>query len=127
MRCFFSSRRRHTRFDCDWSSDVCSSDLTTDPADDRTEELCRLNDIPCYRGHPTDLLDRHCQCGKTFGADVVLKIPSDCPLIDPSVIDRVIEAYFASNADYVSNLHPASYPDGQDVEVVGFESLERAW
>ena len=100
---------------------------TTDPADDRTEELCRINDIPCYRGHPTDLLDRHFQCGKTFAADVVLKIPSDCPLIDPALIDRVIGKYLTSQADYVSNLHPPSYPDGQDVEVMPLHVLEQAW
>ena len=100
---------------------------STHPSDDQTHELCRAHGIRCYRGHPADLLDRHYQCAKVYGGDVALKVPSDCPLIDPSVIDHVIEEYFASNADYVSNLHPASYPDGQDVEVVGFATLERAW
>jgi spore coat polysaccharide biosynthesis protein SpsF len=100
---------------------------TSDPQDDRTEELCREHDIPCFRGHPTDLLDRHYQCARSHSADIVLKIPSDCPLIDPQVIDRVIGAFLSARVDYVSNLHPATYPDGQDVEVMSFHALERAW
>ena len=100
---------------------------TTDSADDQTEELCHGDEIPCYRGHSTDLLDRHFQCAKAHQADVVLKIPSDCPLIDPLIIDRVIDGYLSCQVDYASNLHPPSYPDGQDVEVVSFAALERAW
>ena len=100
---------------------------TTDSIDNKTYDLCRDNNIPCYRGHPEDLLDRHFQCAKSYGADAVLKIPSDCPLIDPAIVDRVIEKYLCNQVDYVSNLHPPSYPDGQDVEVVSFPALEKAW
>jgi spore coat polysaccharide biosynthesis protein SpsF len=100
---------------------------TTDAGDDRTTELCGSHEIPCFRGHPSDLLDRHVQCARARGADVVIKIPSDCPLIDPAVIDRVIEDFLRGGADYVSNLHPATYPDGQDVEVMTLAVLERAW
>src|SRR5262249_23295041 len=62
-------------------------------------------------------------------ADVVVKIPSDCPLVDPAIIDRVIGYYVAHAelADFVSNLHPASYPDGNDVEVMPMGVLETAW
>jgi spore coat polysaccharide biosynthesis protein SpsF len=63
------------------------------------------------------------------GADAVVKIPSDCPLIDPQVIDRVL-GHFVANAerfDYVSNLHPPTYPDGNDVEVITMPILEVAW
>jgi len=52
--------------------------------------------IPCYRGSLGNLLDRHYQAAKFFNADVVVKIPSDCPLIDPRIIDNVLE-YFFSN------------------------------
>ena len=100
---------------------------TIDPVDDRTYELCRTHSIACFRGHPTDLLDRHYQCAKTYRADVVLKIPSDCPLVDPEIIDRVIGMFLQDDVDFVSNLHPASYPDGQDVEVFSLAALERAW
>jgi spore coat polysaccharide biosynthesis protein SpsF len=85
--------------------------------------------VECLRGHPTDLLDRHYFAGVTCRADVVVKIPSDCPLVDPAVIDRVIGYYMAhtDSADFVSNLHPPSYPDGNDVEVMPIDVLERAW
>ena len=72
--------------------------------------LCRLFRIPVCMGHPTDLLERHLLAAHRFGADVVVKIPSDCPLIDPEVIDQVVGVYRADpdRYDFVSNLHPAS-------------------
>lgn len=102
---------------------------TTDISDDKVEELCKEYHLNCFRGHATDLLDRHYQAGKIFNADAVVKIPSDCPLIDPVVIDKVLN-YYLNNSDkfdYVSNLHPASYPDGNDVEIIRFEALKNAW
>lgn len=101
---------------------------STNPDDDEIERLCAQNNLICFRGHLTDLLDRHFQVAKQFNADAVVKIPSDCPLIDPKVIDKVIEHYVGSDEfDFVSNLHPATYPDGNDVEIFSFESLECAW
>ncbi|MBK9256040.1 MAG: glycosyltransferase family protein [Saprospiraceae bacterium] len=101
---------------------------TTDqPQDDLIQKLCDRNNWNCFRGNETDLLDRHYQAAKNYGADIVLKIPSDCPLIDYRIIDQVITVYLNGNFDYVSNLHPASFPDGNDVEVMSFETLERAW
>lgn len=92
-------------------------------------ELCEENNLNYYRGHSTDLLERHYKAAKIFNADVVVKIPSDCPLIDPNIIDKVIK-YFIDNFpkyDFVSNLHPATYPDGNDVEVMTMKAIEDAW
>ena len=102
---------------------------TTGAADDAIAELCAANGLECFRGDALDLLDRHYQAARHYGADVVLKIPSDCPLIDPAVIDEVVRFYldFAERYDFVSNLHPATFPDGNDVEVMPFEALETAW
>jgi spore coat polysaccharide biosynthesis protein SpsF len=102
---------------------------TQDKGDDVIEELCKEHSIDCFRGHPTDLLDRHFKAAQQFNADVVVKIPSDCPLIDPSVIDKVLSVYLDQHIqyDYVSNLHPASYPDGNDVEAMHTDTLEVAW
>lgn len=102
---------------------------TTETNDDVIEELCRKESIPCYRGHPTDLLDRHYKSALHYGADAVVKIPSDCPLIDPKIIDQVLHYYISHSDkfDYVSNLHPASWPDGNDVEIMHVKTLERAW
>ncbi len=98
---------------------------TTDPADEPIVALCRQIDVACYRGHPSDLLARHIGCARQRRAELVAKIPSDCPLIDPAVVDRVI-AHWTGAHDYLSNLHPPSFPDGNDVEIVPLELLELA-
>jgi spore coat polysaccharide biosynthesis protein SpsF len=102
---------------------------TTDASDDPIEAICREEGLHCFRGHPRDLLDRHYQAALRYPADAVIKIPSDCPLIDPAVIDRVISFYLEHGSDYdfVSNLHPATWPDGNDVEIIRFAVLEEAW
>ena len=102
---------------------------TTAPADDAVAACCAAHGLECFRGDALDLLDRHYQAARHYGADVVLKIPSDCPLIDPAVIDEVVRFYldFAECYDFVSNLHPATFPDGNDVEVMPFGALETAW
>lgn len=102
---------------------------TFDEEDNIIEQLCLEESIPCFRGHPHDLLDRHYHAAAKYGADVVVKIPSDCPLIDVSIIDRVLGFFMEHNGqfDYVSNLHPATYPDGNDVEVFTMEALITAW
>ena len=105
---------------------------TTDPVDEAIVTASRAAGVECFRGHPTDLLDRHYAAAKHARADVVVKVPSDCPLIDPAVVDRVIGEHHArcragAAIDFTSNLHPESYPDGSDVEVMPLEALELAW
>jgi spore coat polysaccharide biosynthesis protein SpsF len=99
---------------------------TVDPADDAVVELCRAEGVRCFRGHPTDLLDRHVMAARAQGADRVVKIPSDCPVIDPDVVDTVLAAD-GDGWDYLGNLHPASWPDGNDVECMAMDALETAW
>lgn len=102
---------------------------TTRPEDEMIVEICRQEGLDCYRGDPDDLLDRHYQAALHYGAETVIKIPSDCPLIDPAIIDKVIgywQAHFGEY-DFVSNLHPATWPDGNDVEIMSFQVLEQAW
>ena len=102
---------------------------TTEPADEEIVALAGRRGVACFQGHPTDLLDRHYAVARALGARHVVKIPSDCPLIDPAVIDRVLGYYLAHAhaLDYASNLHPATYPDGYDVEVMGIDALAAAW
>lgn len=101
---------------------------TINPQDDRIEDVCKEANILCFRGDETNLLDRHFQAGKRFEADAVVKIPSDCPLIDPQIIDQVIGRYLADPDayDYVSNLHPPTWPDGNDVEIMSMDALKIA-
>jgi len=101
---------------------------TNESEDDVIAELCLNYDLNYFRGSKLDLLERHYKAAIEYSADIVLKIPSDCPLIDPEIIDNVIEYYIMNRDkyDYVSNLHPQSYPDGNDVEVFSFNALYKA-
>lgn len=103
--------------------------ITDESSDDILEKICKENNFLVYRGSTEDLLDRHYQAAKILNADAVVKIPSDCPLIDAKVIDKVIGFFLEHSSDYhfVSNLHPATYPDGNDVEIMHFNVLEDAW
>ena len=95
-------------------------------ADDSIRRLAAACRVPCISGDPYDLVDRHLLAARATGADAVVKIPSDCPLIDPAIIDQTV-GFFRAHAEryaYVSNLHPASWPDGNDVEVIRLDALE---
>jgi len=101
---------------------------STEDEDNEVEDLCKDYGYNFFRGDIENLLDRHYKAGLEFKADVVVKIPSDCPLIDPKIIDKVI-TYYINNKDkfdFVSNLHPATYPDGNDVEVIPMNILKIA-
>lgn len=100
---------------------------TTEASDRAIDDLCRSLGVNVFRGHPTDLLDRHYLAGLVHGAEAVAKIPSDCPLIDPAVVDRVLGRFLVGDCDYAGNLHPASFPDGNDVEVMTMSALGEAW
>lgn len=84
-----------------------------------------------FAGSEADVLDRYYQAAKTFGLetkDVIVRLTADCPLIDPNIIDAVIQYYCDHNFDYVSNgLEPYTYPDGMDTEVFSFADLKKAW
>ncbi len=101
---------------------------STETSDDPIAEFCLKEGYRCYRGSLTDLLQRHLSAAESVDADYVLKIPSDVPLIDPDVINRVVGYFFRDpdRFDYVSNLHPPTYPDGNDVEIMTIEALRRA-
>jgi spore coat polysaccharide biosynthesis protein SpsF len=104
---------------------------TTDPSDDPVAEWCARHNVPCERGSLFDVLDRYYQAAKVHHADVVVRITADCPLVDPWLIDQVVQAYYESKADFAANRLPPpwkrTYPIGLDVEVCSFAALERAW
>ncbi|MFH1077793.1 MAG: glycosyltransferase family protein [Patescibacteria group bacterium] len=101
---------------------------TTNPEDDAVEAFCVENGIECFRGSSDDVLERYHGAAKEAGADTVVRVTSDCPLIDPTVIDLFIGAFETQSVDYVSNIIPGhrSFPRGLDVEVFGFAPLETA-
>lgn len=79
------------------------------------------------RGSEDDVLDRYYQAAVKTNADVVVRITSDCPLIDPVVIDQVIGQFLDNDCDYCSNSLTRTYPRGLDTEVFSFKVLEEAW
>ncbi len=102
---------------------------TTGSEDDRVIELCKKENKLFFRGSVDDLLDRHYKAGLHFNAEIIAKIPSDCPLIDTEIIDDVINFFLLrkNEFDYVSNLHPPTFPDGNDIEIMSMEVLKEAW
>ncbi len=96
-------------------------------ADDAIANYCIEHNIPVFRGSENDVLDRFYQAAKSRGADIVVRVTADCPLIDPAVVDRVLEAFEAARADYASNVGRLTFPDGLDTEVFSFAALEAAW
>jgi len=95
-------------------------------ADDVIVQECERLRVPCFRGDEADVLDRYYRAAQHFAADVVVRITSDCPLIDPELIDSVICAFQEQRADYATNALVVTYPRGLDVEVFKFEALVRA-
>ena len=96
-------------------------------ADDAIAATCEQNCIDCFRGAEDDVLDRLYQAAVRFGADAIVRITGDCPMIDPEVIDKVVMKFQEGDLDYVTNTLRYSYPDGLDVEAVSLRALERAW
>lgn len=103
---------------------------TTQSDDDAIAQLCAVRGWPCARGSLDDVLDRYFQAALARRAEVVVRITSDCPLIEPELIDQVVGAVLADppHVDYASNVQPPrTFPRGLDTEVMRFDALERAW
>ncbi|MBN2374034.1 glycosyltransferase family protein [bacterium] len=99
---------------------------TTDEAqDDVVERFCLENSIACFRGSQEDVLDRYYRAAKQYSADPVLRITSDCPVIDPVIVDEVIAGYI--NGKYDVYGLGGEFPDGLDCEIFSFKTLEDAW
>ncbi len=79
------------------------------------------------RGSESDVLDRFYQAVKDKNADWIVRVTSDCPLLDPALVDKVITFVQENDKDYGSNGFIENFPDGQDVEVFKFSALEQAW
>lgn len=90
--------------------------------------LCEKLSIPYFRGSEQDVLERYYETAKHYKVDVIIRLTSDCPIIDPTVIDAVVNKYLehALATSYVSNTIERSFPRGLDVEVFSFEALEKA-
>lgn len=98
-----------------------------DASDDPIEEMCREKSVDCFRGNLDDVLDRFYQAASRYSPEYVMRLTGDCPLFDPAIADSLAEFMEEGSYDYVSNVLEPTFPDGLDVELMTFASLERAW
>ena len=100
---------------------------TNFPDDDKIVNHFANCDIDFFRGESENVLDRYYNCAKKFEIENIVRITSDCPLIDPEIVDQVISKYKSANYDYFTNTLIRTYPIGTDVEIFSFETLEKTW
>ncbi len=100
---------------------------TLNATDDPIVELCGQLGVSIYRGSELDVLDRYYQAAKAHSADVVVRVTSDCPVIDPALVDQVIAAYAEGGYDYIANTRERTFPRGMDCEVFSMAALTEAW
>ncbi len=98
-----------------------------DSTDDPIVEFCRLNQFAYFRGNLTDVLERYYETAKHLNAQVIVRITSDCPLIDGALIDQGILAFRNDRIDYLSNTIQRTFPRGFDFEIFTFNVLETAY
>jgi len=103
---------------------------STGISDNSIEEFCHTHNCLCFRGNLDDVLDRYFQAAVQVGCKTVVRLTSDCPVIDPEIIDSVVLTFNSGGYDYCANTAPpegSTFPDGMDVEVFSFAALEKAW
>jgi len=96
-----------------------------DPSDDAIEAWCSKKNVACYRGSLNDVLDRYYQAAKHYHADVIVRITADCPVIDPTIVDEVVQGFLNGNYDTYSL--SGEFPDGLDCQAFAFTAIEKAW
>ena len=99
---------------------------TTNASDDILVKFAEDNNINYFRGSENDVMERVIGAGDSVGAEIIVEITSDCPIIDPDIVGQMISIFKANNVDYVSNNNLRSYPDGMDTQVFRLETLKRS-
>lgn len=100
---------------------------TTEQEDDEIYDLCQSINVQCFRGSLDNVLSRYYFTAKEYNLDHIVRITSDCPVIDGHVIDCIIKQHLSEGNDYTSNVLERTYPHGMDTEVMTFSALEEAY
>jgi glutamate-1-semialdehyde 2,1-aminomutase len=100
---------------------------TNEPDADKIVKIAETCGVKSYKGSLNDVLDRFYQAANIYKPDYVVRVTSDCPLMDATLLDCVIKMTIENGLDYGANILKEEYPDGQDVEVFTFNALEKAW
>ncbi len=108
-------------------SEICVA-TTTKPQDQPILNICSAMSVKTFRGSEEDVLQRYFLAAQELNADAVVRVTSDCPLIDPAEIDRLIEYYMEhlGRYDYVADCRERSYPLGMSAEIFSFKALQQA-
>jgi spore coat polysaccharide biosynthesis protein SpsF (cytidylyltransferase family) len=88
-------------------------------------DICKKQKIKFFIGSDNNVLERHYKCAQKNKIKTIVRIPSDCPLVDPYIIKKGLKKFFSNNIDYVSNIIPPSYIDGNDVEIFSIGCLAK--
>jgi len=99
---------------------------TINKTDDVLEDFAKKIGISCYRGSENDVMNRVIEAADSVDADVIVEITGDCPIIDQQIVEQTIRMFNSNQADYVSNDHIQSYPDGMDTQVFRLDTLKRS-
>jgi glutamate-1-semialdehyde aminotransferase/spore coat polysaccharide biosynthesis protein SpsF (cytidylyltransferase family) len=99
---------------------------SNEPGDQAIVDWCSINQVDVFRGSENDVLDRFYQAALTHQADVIMRITADCPFLDHHIASQVLALVATKQADYASNVFPATWPDGLDCEAFTFEALKNA-
>lgn len=97
---------------------------TTEPEDKLIAELAERIGVKCFRGSSEDVLDRVLRAAKTYQGDIIVEMTGDCPLLDPVLVDRIINIYLENTYDYISNTIKRTYPRGLDTQVFSVNVLD---
>jgi len=102
---------------------------TLNKEDEEVREFARKRGVKVFSGSENDVLDRYYQTALYFNKpEIIVRITSDCPLIDPEIIDKTVEFFLENDLDYASTGRiQSTFPDGLDTEVFRFSALEKAW
>lgn len=100
---------------------------TTKKRDNIIEKYAVENKLSYYRGSEKDVLERYYYAARKYNADVIVRITSDCPLVDPDIVDGIVNSHLMGEFDYTSNVIKRSYPKGLDVEVFDLSTLSKAF
>lgn len=99
---------------------------TVDKADEAIIKLSEKENVRWFRGSTDDVLARYYLAAKENGLDIVVRVTSDCPCIDPGIVDWVMEKHLTAKADFTSNSLHRTFPCGLDIEILSFNALEKA-
>ena len=100
---------------------------TINSTDDELITFANLNELSFFRGSENNVMKRVIDAADEAKADIIVEITGDCPLIDPQIIEQMIQIYTNNSAEYVNNCHIRSYPDGMDIQVFSLNTLKKSY